>query len=214
MADALRIELVGNPLLKGSGTPLDPAILFGDDKPNGRTRISSISLVGLPSLEQQRSFINQLAMLLFSWIKKNPHPPAGRALRGLLVIDEAKDFIPAIKASSCKESMMRLAAQARKYKLGLVLATQHPKDIDTKIVGNCATQFYGRMVSPASLATATDLLNNLGATSANLSKLKTGQFYVNFPDGGLKSPALIQMPNSLTAERLLEEHDVIAKSNC
>lgn len=214
MADALRIELVGNPLLKGSGTPLDPAILFGDDKPNGRTRISSISLVGLPSLEQQRSFINQLAMLLFAWIKKNPHPPAGRALRGLLVIDEAKDFIPAIKASSCKESMMRLAAQARKYKLGLVLATQHPKDIDTKIVGNCATQFYGRMVSPASLATATDLLNNLGATSANLSKLKTGQFYVNFPDGGLKSPALIQMPNSLTAERLLEEHDIIAKSNC
>lgn len=212
MADALRIEIARNSLLTGSGTPLDPAILFGDDQANGRTRISSISLIGLQDLEQQRSFINQLAMLLFSWVKKNPHPPAGRALRGLLVIDEAKDFIPAIKASSCKESMMRLAAQARKYKLGLVLATQHPKDIDTKIVGNCATQFYGRMVSPASLATARDLLNNLGATSANLSKLQTGQFYVNFPDGALKSPALIQIPNSLTAERLLDETELLAKT--
>ncbi|MEZ6121985.1 MAG: DUF87 domain-containing protein [Planctomycetaceae bacterium] len=212
MADSLRIQVAQDPLLKSGGTPLDPRILFGDDAPSEKTRISAISLIGLPALEQQRSFLNQLAMLLFAWIKKNPHPPNGRALRGLLVIDEAKDFVPAVKSSVCKDSMMRLAAQARKYKLGLVFATQHPKDIDTKIVGNCATQFFGRIVSPASLDTAKTLLQNQGMASPNLSSQKTGQFYVNFPDGMLTAPTQIQVPDSLTASRQLDEGEVLSKT--
>jgi DNA helicase HerA-like ATPase len=86
--------------------------------------------------------------MLFSWIKKNPDP-GGRALRGLLVIDEAKDFVPSSQASVCKESLMRLAAQARKYHLGLIFATQNPKDIENRIVGNCSTHFYGKVNAPA-----------------------------------------------------------------
>lgn len=94
MADALRVQMTTNPLLNTTGTALDPAVLFGDDRPRPATRISVISLVGLPTLDMQRTFLNQLAMILFSWIKKNPHPP-GRSVRGLLVVDEAKDFLPA-----------------------------------------------------------------------------------------------------------------------
>ena len=42
---------------------IDPAILW----PGFRV----ISLIGLPETEQRQSFVNQLQMALFSWIKRN-----------------------------------------------------------------------------------------------------------------------------------------------
>ena len=59
---------------------------------------------------------------LFSWIKQNPTPPS-RPLTGLFVMDEAQNFAPAQKTTPCKESTIALAAQARKYGLGMIFAT-------------------------------------------------------------------------------------------
>jgi hypothetical protein len=115
-----------DPLLRSAGTSLDPALLFGDDELAGKTRISLINFIGLPGLESQRHFLNQLTLTLFSWIKQNPDP-GERKLRGLLVIDEAKDFVPSSKASVRKESLMRLVAQARKYHLGAAGAEVDPQ---------------------------------------------------------------------------------------
>lgn len=214
MADSLRVEIARNPMLRSGGTSLDPAVLFGDDVAGGRTRISVISLLGLPTMEMQFSFINQLAMLLFSWIKENPRPPGDRPLRGLLVIDEAKDFIPSQRGTACKESLQRLAAQARKYKLGLVLATQHPKDVDTKVVGNCATHFYGFNNSPASLQTLEDLMRQKGGDDSGIARLKAGQFYVYNSDAGHSKPIKIQVPMSLSLSpsNPLDEEQILAKA--
>lgn len=198
MADSLRIEMAKNPLMRSEGTPLDPATLFGDDRKRSRTRISVISFLGLPTDDMQSSFLNQMAMLLFSWIKKNPNPPGDRPLRGLLVIDEAKDFVPSQRKTACKESIMRLAAQARKYRLGLVFATQHPKDIDTKIVGNCATHLYGLNNSPASLATLEDLMQQKEGDGRDIPRLKRGQFYLHNADAGHMQPIKTQIPHSLS----------------
>ncbi|MGC1272815.1 MAG: DUF87 domain-containing protein [Planctomycetaceae bacterium] len=214
MADSLRVEIEKNLLLRTGGTPLDPAVLFGDDRASGRTRISVISLLGLPSDGMQNSFVNQLAMLLFTWIKKNPHPPGGRALRGLLVIDEAKDLVPSRKTTECKESLMRLAAQARKYGLGLVFATQHPRDIETKIVGNCATHLYGLNNSPASIETLKDLMVQKGGSGNDIGRLKRGQFYIYNADAGHRAPIKIQMPMSLSVspDNPLEESTILEKA--
>lgn len=65
-----------------------------------------------------------------------PLPAIGTAFgdatpaRGLLVLDEAARFLPAVKTSPSKPGLLLLARQARKYGLGLVLATQNPKDLD------------------------------------------------------------------------------------
>ncbi|QDV66585.1 AAA-like domain protein [Rosistilla carotiformis] len=212
IADSLKVAIVQNPLLGSRGMKLDPAVLFGDERASERLRLSIISLIGLPGKSAQCDFINQLAMTLFSWIKKNPTPPGGRDLRGLVVIDEARDFVPSQGSSSCLASMRQLAAQARKYKLGIIFATQHPKDIDTKIVGNCATHFYGRANSPASLQTLTELMSGKGSQANDFPRLKTGEFYVSFPDGEFAVPAKIQLPDSLTAGRLLDEAQILEKA--
>jgi DNA helicase HerA-like ATPase len=116
-------------------------------------------------------------MTLFTWIKKNP-APVDKPLRGLLVIDEAKDFVPSRGSTPCKASINRLAAQARKYGLGLIFATQAPKSIDHNIIANCSTQFYGRANSPAAIEVIQEQLSQRGGGGQDIAKLTRGQFYI------------------------------------
>ena len=214
VADALKVELETNPLLRSHGTSFDPAVLLGDGRTSDRVRISVINLVGLPGLEAQRYFLNQLAMTLFSWIKKYPDP-GERPLRGLLVIDEAKDFVPSQKSSVCRESLLRLAAQARKYHLGLVFATQNPKDIDNRIVANCSTHFYGKVNSPAAIETVRDLIRAKGGTGEDVPRLSRGQFYFHNSDADFACPIKLLVPLCLSRHPSspLDEASILRKAS-
>jgi DNA helicase HerA-like ATPase len=195
MADLLNAEISKNPLLKHRGSALDPAILFGLKDASDKTRISILNFIGLPGLGQQQQFLNQLAMTLFTWIKKNP-APVNQPLRGLLVIDEAKDFVPSGSSTSCKASIIRLAAQARKYGLGIIFATQAPKSIDHNIIANCSTQFYGRANSPAAIAVMQEQLSQRGGSGQDIAKLAKGQFYA--VSEALTTPVKILTPLCLS----------------
>lgn len=174
LAELLHAELETDPLVGGAGTPLDPALLFKASDPE-KTRVSVVNLVGLPNYAQKRRFIDQLASTLFSWIKKNPAPPGG--ILGLMVIDEAKDFVPSGKNVPGKENIKRLAAQARKYGLGLLFATQEPKSIDHSIVSNCSTLLGGKMASPAAIEALQKLLADKGTSASDVGSLQRGTFY-------------------------------------
>jgi hypothetical protein len=177
MADQLRGIKATNPLMNEQHGGLDPSQLFGLNNPSVKTRISVINFVGLLSLESQQEFLNQLAMTLFTWIKKYPASP-DQPLRGLLVIDEAKDFVPSMRSTPCKESLVRLAAQARKYGLGLIFATQTPKSVDSGIIGNCSTQFYGQANAPAAIETIEEMIRQKGGEPRqDIARLGTGNFY-------------------------------------
>lgn len=94
MADVLRAQMEIDPLLRGRGPALDPARLFGIDDSCDKTRVSVVSFTGIQGDATQQQIINQLAMTLFTWIKLTP-ARADRPLLGLLVVDEAKDYVPA-----------------------------------------------------------------------------------------------------------------------
>jgi len=213
MSDDLRAAIVMDPLLRSIGAPIDPAVLFGSNQPEASARVSVVSLVGLSGLEAQRNFVNQLAMTLFAWIKKNPDY-GDQPLCGLLVIDEARDFAPSQKASACGESLVRLTSQARKYGLGIIFATQNPKDIDNKLVGNCSSHFYGKMNAPAAVDATRDMIQAKGGTADDISKLAAGEFYFHNADIGLARPTkiLTSMCLSRHPKTVLDEATILAKA--
>ncbi len=174
LGERLYAQIDNDPLIGGSGAPLDPAALLRSSDP-GKTRVSVVSLVGLSSYDQKRRFVDQLSSALFSWIKKNPAPPGG--ILGLFVMDEAKDFVPSGKKVPGKENVQRLAAQARKYGLGLLFATQEPKSIEHSIVSNCSTLLGGKMSSPAAISALEQLLADKGTSASDVGKLPRGTFY-------------------------------------
>lgn len=193
MADSIRAAVQTNPLFDQQGPSLDPICLFGSA--GHLTRISILNLIGLLSLKDQQQFVNQLAMTLFSWIKKHPGQ-VQTSIRGLLVIDEAKDFIPAIKSVPGKSSMLRLATQARKYGLGLIVATQSPKDLEHTLISNCTTHFYGKASSPNAIEVISEQLRQRGGTGHNIARLKPGQFYVYTED--MSRPEQVSLPMCLS----------------
>jgi hypothetical protein len=186
MADELKAAIASNPLFAAPGPPLDPRLLF-TSAAGGKTRVSVINLSGLPTDEGRQDFVNQLQMALFAFIKRNP-PRSG--LVGLYVMDEAQIFAPSQASTACKDSTIALAAQARKYGLGMLFATQVPKNIDNKIISNCTTQFYGKMSAPASIQATQELIQSRGGTGNDIGTLWTGQFY--FATEGMAAPERIQ----------------------
>jgi hypothetical protein len=205
IADQLRAAIATNPLMQSRGTPLDPHALFhGADN---KIRISVINFAGLPSDEARQSFVNQLQMSLFTWIRRNPSP-TGR----LYVLDEAQNFAPSQRSTACKESTVSLAAQARKYGLGMIFATQAPKGIDNKIVSNCTTQFYGRMSAPATIEATRELMAAKGGGGEDIGRLTRGEFY--FSTEGTGRPMKIRTPLCLTwhPPNPLPAEEVVAKA--
>lgn len=190
IANQLRAAIEKNPLMKPRGSLLDPSVLF-QASGEGKTRISVINFAGLPSDEARQAFVNQLQMALFAWVKKNPSS-TGR----LYVMDEAQNFAPSQKSTPCKESTQSLAAQARKYGLGMIFATQTPKGIDNKIISNCTTHFYGKMSAPATLAAIRDMAAARGGNVGDFGTLTQGQFY--FSTEGLAKPVKVKTPLCLS----------------
>ncbi|MEV4807566.1 DUF87 domain-containing protein [Nonomuraea sp. NPDC049421] len=175
LAQSLTAAMDNDPLFGGTGTPVDPGLLI--TPPAGkRARVSVISLVGLPSLEQRQSFVSQLQMELFVWFKR--HPAQDRPLGALLVTDEAQTFAPATGTAASTRSTVLLASQARKYGLGLVFATQAPKGLHNQIPGNAATQFFGLLNAPIQITAAKEMARQKGGDVPDISRLGAGQFYV------------------------------------
>ncbi|MFJ6199330.1 helicase HerA domain-containing protein [Micromonospora sp. NPDC092111] len=192
LAQSLAAAMVNDPLFGGEGSPMDPGLLL-TPPPGMLARISVVNLVGLPSDEARQSFVNQLQMALFAWIRKNP--AHDRPLLGLLVMDEAQTFAPSGTMTACTHSTVTLAAQARKYGLGLIFATQSPKGLHNRIPGNAATQLYGRLNSPIQVEAAREMAKAKGGDVADISRLTTGEFYLA-AEGA--APVKIRAPLSLS----------------
>ncbi|HEX7305504.1 helicase HerA domain-containing protein [Lentzea sp.] len=206
LAETLRAAMVNDPLLGGQGEPTDPGALL---RPSAgkKARISVISFVGLPSDEQRQGFISQLQLEVFAWIKRNP--AVDRPLGGLLVMDEAQTIAPSGSVTASTQTTILLASQARKYGLGLLLATQAPKGVHNQITGNATTQFFGRLNSPAQIAAATEMARAKGSSVADISRLERGQFYATGDTFGfrrMRAPLCLSHhpPSPLRLEEVVE----------
>jgi DNA helicase HerA-like ATPase len=143
-----------------------------------------ISFVGLPAEEQRQNFVNQLQMELFAWIKRNP--AGDRPLGALFVMDEAQTLASSGSLTASTRSTIVLASQARKYGLGLLVATQAPKGLHNQVVGNAMTQFFGRLNSPAQVAAANEMARAKGSAVADIAGLDRAQFYVSGESFGFR----------------------------
>ncbi|MBE7220212.1 MAG: ATP-binding protein [Caulobacteraceae bacterium] len=190
MADQLRGKIAVNPLLSAPGQPLDPAVLFAASRP-GATRVSVVNFSGLEAEASRQDFVNQLQMALFTFIKRHPSERPR-----LYVCDEAQNFAPSGASTASKASAIALARQGRKFGLGMIFATQGPKGIDTNIVSNCVTHFYGRMSSPALIDATEEMMAAKGRAAKDLGALGAGTFY--FATEGSSAPVKLKTPLCLS----------------
>jgi DNA helicase HerA-like ATPase len=119
-------------------------------------------------------------------------------LRGLLAFDEAKDFVPTARTTPCKESLLKLLRQGRRYGLGLIFATREPPSIEHTVIANCAIQICGKASSPPAIERIRSQLQVRGGKGDDIAQLRPGEFYVS-SDG-------MPVPLKMLANRGLSWH--------
>ncbi|WP_326835839.1 AAA family ATPase [Amycolatopsis rhabdoformis] len=173
MADTLEAALDTDPLLDESGRSVDPGVLL-TPSPGKRARISVVSFDGL-SGDAPAQFVTRLQAALFSWFKA--HPAADGTLGGLLILDEAQDFVPSGASNPSTESTVDLIRQVRKYGLGIVLASQAPKGIHNQALGNTANQFIGRVTAAVQVEAVKAMATARNSAIGEPGSLSRGSFY-------------------------------------
>ncbi|WP_027341143.1 ATP-binding protein [Hamadaea tsunoensis] len=207
MADTLEAALDTDPLFGESGTPVDPGVLLTPSAGKS-ARISVISFVGL-SREGSARFVSRLQGALFSWFRANP--TNDRPLGGLLVMDEAQNFVPSGASTPSTDSTVEIIRQIRKYGLGVVLASQAPKGINNQALGNTANQFIGRLTAQTQLEAAQMMAQSRNADLKDLGSLPMGTFY---SAGEGTSFSKIQVPICLSHHTgPLREDEVVERAH-
>ncbi len=208
MAEELKAAMINDPIFGGAGERLDPGVLLTPAR-GKRARISVISCIGLPTDEQRQTFVNQLQLALFAWVKRNP--AGDRPLGGLLVLDEAQTFVPSRGTTASTESTLKLATQARKYGLGLVYATQAPKALHNLVTGNAATQFFGLLNASVQIQAAMELARSKGGRVDDIARLPAGRFY-GATEGMAMSKIQVPMCLSHHPSSALTEEEVLQRA--
>lgn len=207
IADTLDAAVQTDPLFGESGDPADPGMLLTPSK--GRAaRISVISFVGLAGVEQRENFVSRLQTALFTWFKVNP--TRDRPLGGLLVMDEAQNFVPSGTPNASTASTISLIRQVRKYGLGMVLASQAPKGLNNQATGNTANQFIGRVTVPAQIAAAEAMAQSRASRLGSLGDLQPGEFYAAGEGAGFTR---IRVPMCLSYHAgPLQEEEIVERA--
>lgn len=176
LSASMRAATVNNPLVD-EGQQIDDVGVLLIPPPGKLARISVVSMIGLPSQRQRQLFASQLQMALFTWIKTNPaeHLP----VRALLALDEAQSFAPQDMSAVSTMSTVALAAQGRKYGLGLILSSHGPRGLNERLIANAATQLIGRMNSPADIVSTHQVAEKRGGDTTAISRLPAGSFYLS-----------------------------------
>lgn len=120
------------------GAPLSIESLVGKDKP----KVSVFTMRHLD--ESERQFFS--GMLLSSIADYMFRAPASDRLRLLVVLDEAKGYLPPYPLNPpTKKPISTILAQGRAFGVGMLIGTQNPNDLDYKSLTNVGTWFLGRL---------------------------------------------------------------------
>ena len=123
--------------MSGEGLDLDNLLYTQEGKP----RLAIFSIAHLGDAERM-FFVSTLLGEVLSWMRRQP---GSTALRAMLYMDEIYGYLPPTANPPSKQPLMTLMKQARAFGVGVLLATQNPKDLDYKALSNAGAWFVGRL---------------------------------------------------------------------
>ncbi|MCK5158833.1 MAG: ATP-binding protein, partial [Candidatus Heimdallarchaeota archaeon] len=141
----------------------------------------------------QQTIVDLIARKIFNAGKakvRNEPTPHKLPCAVLMVVEEAHNFIPGSGRSS--SILKQIAAEGRKFGVGLGLVSQRPGRLDSDVLSQCNTQIILKIVNPydqqqilrSSESLSEDLLNDLPA-------LNVGEAVIVGPS--LPIPALVKI---------------------
>lgn len=122
--------------------------------------------LGQINLTQQQRLLARILRLLYENAKALHI--VNSAFAGLIILDEIQRYAPekgfetGDAADDSRSEIFSIAAQGRKFGIGLILATQRPAYVSKSVLAQCNTQFIFRLVARNDIAVIRDILGNIG----------------------------------------------------
>lgn len=125
-------------LFSGTATPIDDLLRPG--------RASVIDMTGVVP-EIQAMIVSRLLAEIFEARKRRQISP------GMVVIEEAHNYIPERGSGNAASTdiIRTIAAEGRKFGLGLMVISQRPARVDKNVISQCNTQIIMRVTNPNDL---------------------------------------------------------------
>lgn len=139
--------------------PLNPKIFMQPQK------IICVDM-GQINLTQQQRLLARILRLLHENAKKLHINNS--AFAGLIILDEVQRYAPekgfetGEAYGDSKSEIFDIAAQGRKFGIGLILATQRPAYVSKSVLAQCNSQFIFRLVARNDVGVVRDILGNIG----------------------------------------------------
>lgn len=193
------------------GVPLDIDLFAGRTmNPEGKTRLSILYLNTLESSKDREYFVSMFLDQLYTWMLKNPSAE-DKDPQLLLFIDEIGEYVPPVNQvkPACKDILIRLFKQARKYGIGCLFASQSPGDFDYRALGQANTVNIGRLKTEQDRTKVLQMLPEIPSENMALcfNSLTPGEFYLGAPDI-YAEPVLYQAPLPFSGLSTLVEGDL------
>ena len=129
-------HLLSMPFFKAARTPLTEVISPG--------KVSVLELREVP-LDVQQMGTAALIKRLYIARKDGVIPPF------MLVVEEAHNFCPQSGPAVTSTIVRTVAAEGRKFGMGLVVVTQRPAKVDKNVLSQCGTQIIMKVTNPNDL---------------------------------------------------------------
>ncbi|AGN27132.1 ATPase [Candidatus Methanomassiliicoccus intestinalis] len=169
---------------------LDDAKIFA---PSG-TKISElvkknmttiVNLKGTPP-ELSELIVNRICTALFELRKVNAVPPM------MLVVEEAHNFCPQQGTVASSKIFRTIAAEGRKFGLGLAIISQRAAKIDKNVLSQCNTQIILKVTNPNDLKAISGSVEGLTASMADeIQRLPIG--VAMCVGGGIQMPLIVEV---------------------
>ncbi len=141
------------------------ATLFSDSK---KVRLVVIDLQSLDSAREQEMITSMVLDSAWGWARdtqgrrlEDPSGPWEEQRTPLfVVVDEAQNLAPPSTSfvSLVHEHLVRIATEGRKYDLFLIVVSQSPRTIDSRILSQCENACILRLTSENDIASLKDIL--------------------------------------------------------
>ncbi|OPY34560.1 MAG: AAA-like domain protein [Methanomassiliicoccales archaeon PtaU1.Bin124] len=159
------------------GTKIDELVQKG--------KMTIINLRGTPP-DIAELIVNRIASALFELRKIGKVPPM------MLVCEEAHNWCPQQGLSASSKILRTIAAEGRKFGLGLTIISQRAAKIDKNVLSQCNTQMILKVTNPNDLKAITNSLEGIAAgMDEEIQRLPIGVALI--VGGNIQNPLFIEV---------------------
>ena len=149
---------------------------------HGRTTIINLRGVGP---EVSEVVASRIVERIFEARKRDRIPPL------MLVVEEAHNFCPQAGSTKVSSILRTVAAEGRKFGMGLLVVTQRPAKVDKNVLSQCNTQIILKVTNPLDLKAISSSIEGMTpGLEEEIQRLPIG--YALITGGGLVFPIIVE----------------------